>query len=432
MRTFLHIFSYEWKTLWRSMSLKVLLFVVFGAGLYGIYFGKFEIDNQNMRMEQVQMHERQQFDSLLYWATLDTTVFENKEKYQKAVSPTGVGWNKHFTYYLTHDAPDAAGLCLGQRDLFPVYYGFNVTDLARQVNTGELANPMKLLTGNFDLSYVFVFLFPLLVVALFYNLYAAEKEGGTLSLLKSQSISLSTILIGKGLLRLLIVWAMALVLLILGFSLQLVPMGSLFLQWSVIVLGYCLFWSLLMGLVVSLRRSAALSAIIGLGLWLIVTLITPSLLNLFVLANEPLPNRASMIHEVRSLNDQNWEKPKAFVLDQFYPDFPQYNDGDTTDFYKWYYASFTLLDKEASVLNARFEEQVKGRNALLSQWEWLAPAAMVHERLSEVSETDRESHLKFVREVYAQHQALRSLYYDRIFEGKVFSVEDLAKLESTL
>ena len=167
MKTLFHILSFEWKTLWRSNSLKVLLLVVFGAGIYGIYFGKFEIDKQQKRIAKVQQYERQQFDSLMLWVELDTTITSNKEKYQQAVSPTGVGWNKHFTYYLTNNAPPAAGLCLGQRDLYPVYYGFNVTDLARQVNTGELANPMKLLTGNFDLSYVFVFLFPLLVVALF-------------------------------------------------------------------------------------------------------------------------------------------------------------------------------------------------------------------------------------------------------------------------
>ncbi|MDN5210415.1 DUF3526 domain-containing protein [Fulvivirgaceae bacterium BMA12] len=435
MKTLFHILSFEWKTLWRSSTLKILLLVVIGAGIYGIFFGKFEIDKQQQRIAQVQQYERQQFDSLLVWVKLDTTFEANKEKYQKAVSPTGVGWNKHFTYYLTHDAPPAAGLCLGQRDLFPVYYGFNVTDLARQVNVGELANPMKLLTGNFDLSYVIVFLFPLLVVALFYNLYAGEREGGTLSLLQSQPASLRMILFSKGLLRLLIVWLLATVLFVLGFVLQGVSIGgniALFFQWLLIIYGYCLLWTLLMGIVVWLRQSAALSAMMGLGVWLVFTLITPALLNLFVLAKEPLPNRAEMIHTVRNLNDQNWEKPRSFVLDKFYPENPQYNPVDTTDFSKWYYASFTLLDKEANALKAQFEEQVKKRNALLKKWEWLAPAALVHERLSQLSDTDRESHLEFVKEVHAYHQELKDLYYARIFKGEQFSSDDLQTLKERL
>ncbi len=435
MKTLFHILSFEWKNLWRSNTLKVLLLVVFGAGIYGIYFGKFEIDKQQKRIAKVQQYERQQFDSLMLWVQLDTTIALNKEKYQQAVSPTGVGWNKHFTYYLTHSAPPAAGLCLGQRDLYPVYYGFSVSDLARQVNTGELANPMKLLTGNFDLSYVFVFLFPLLVVALFYNLYAGEEEGGTLSLLQSQSTSLRMILFSKGLLRLTIIWLLATVLLMLSFALQGISLsenGGLFFQWLVIIYGYCLFWVVLMGAAVALRFNSALSAMLGLGIWLIFALITPALLNLFVLANEPLPNRAEMIHAVRTLNDQNWEHPKSFVWDKFYPENPQYNDGDTTNFNKWYYASFTLLDKEANTLKDEFEAQVVKRNALLEKWQWLAPAAMVHEKLSTLSDTDRQSHLEFVKEVHAYHKGLKELYYARIFKGEQFSLDDLQTLSEKL
>ena len=435
MRILFHILSFEWKTLWRSSTLKILLAVVIGAGIYGIFFGKFEIDKQQRRIAQVQQYERHQFDSLLVWVNLDTTLAVNKEKYEKAVSPTGVGWNKHFTYYQTHEAPPVAGLCLGQRDLFPVYYGFNVTDLARQVNVGELANPMKLLTGNFDLSYVIIFLFPLLVVALFYNLYAGEKEGGTLSLLQSQPASLLMILFSKGLLRLLIVWSLATVLLVLGFILQGVSLAGnfvLFFQWLLIICGYCLLWTVLRGVVVWFRQSAALSAMIGLGIWLIFTLITPALLNLLVLGKEPLPNRAEIIHAVRNLNDQNWENPKSFVFDKFYLENPQYNLGDTTDFSKWYYASFTLLDKEANTIKTRFEEQVRKRNALIEKWEWLAPAALVHERLSRLSNTDRRSHLEFVNEVHVYHQGLKDLYYARIFKGDQFSIEDLQTLEEGL
>ncbi len=435
MKTILHILSFEWKVLTRNNSLKAIVLVVVGAGIYGIYFGKFEIDKQEHRISQVQLYEQQQFDSLLVWARLDTAVADNKKKRQAALSPSGVGWSKHFTYYLTNDAHSTAGLCLGQRDLYPVYYGFNVTDLARQVNTGELANPMKLFTGNFDLSYVFVFLFPLLIVALFYNLYSGEKEGGTLSLLQSQSTSVRMILVSRGLLRLFIVWALAALLLLAGFIIQGESLGehlSLFWQWLLIIFGYCLIWTILMGIVVWLRLSASLSAMLGFGVWLVFTLVTPALLNLFVLANVPLPNRADMIHAVRNHNDQAWEKPRSFVFDQFYSNNPQYDQGDTTSFHKWYYASFTLMDKEANALKAQYEMQVGKRNALLEKWEWLAPAVMVHERLSRVSCTDRHSHQEFVKEVHNYHDELKELYYTRIFQNEQFSMEDLRRLKEML
>jgi ABC-2 type transport system permease protein len=435
MKLLAHILRYEWKSLWRSNILVILLLVVLGAGTYGIYFGKYEIEKQQARIAQVQQHERQQFDSLLHWSTLDTAYETNQEKYLQAVSPSGVGWSKHFTYYFTHEAPPLAGLCIGQRDLFPVYYGFNVTDLARQVNVGELANPMKLLTGNFDLSYVFVFLIPLLIVALFYDLYAHEKEGGTLALLQAQPVSLTTILISKGLLRLLIVVVTVTVLLLLGFILQGISLSQqfgLFVSWLLVMYAYCLLWTLFMGVVINLKRSAALSAMIGLGVWLIFALITPALLNLFVSAQAPPPNRAEVIHAVRTLNDQVWESPKSFVFERVYHENPDFYTADTADFDQWYYASFTLLDNKANALKQQFEEQVAKRNQLLNHWQWLAPAAMVHEKLSNLSKTDRQSHQEFINELYIYHQELKELYYQRIFAKENFSRQDLEKLSERL
>ena len=433
MKTLFHILSFEWKSLRRSSTLKVLVLVVLGAGIYGIYFGKFEIDKQERQIAQVQRYEQQQFADLIRWAKLDTTTQAGKEKYVQATSPAGGDFDVHFTYYVTHEAPPLAGLCLGQRDLFPVYYGINVGDLARQTNGGELANPMKLLTGNFDLSYVLVFLLPVLIVGLFYDLYAGEKEGGTLSLLQSQPTSLSTVLLAKGLLRLLVVLGLATLLVVLAFGLQGISLRAHyrpFLQWLGIIYGYCLLWTALMGLIVWLRRSTALSAILGLAVWLIFTLVTPALLNLLALAEEPLPNRAEAINAVRTLSDKMWASPKSFVLNKFYQENPRYRNADTTNFDQWYYASFPLLDEEASALNATFETQVARRNHLLRQWEWLAPAALVHEKLSSIAQTDRESHRAFMERVQAFHQKLEETYYPKIFSSQAFDQADLENLST--
>ena len=435
MKTLFHILQFEWKTLKRSRSLGVLLCVFLGAGVYGIYFGKFEIDEQRIRIAEVEEFERQQFDSLILRAKLDTTISTNKQKYNSATVPSRFGMKGPFVYYVSKDPHPAVGLCLGQIDLFPVYYGFHIQALAKQLGTNELANPMKLLAGNFDLSYVMVFLLPLVIVALFYNLYASEKEGGTLSLLKSGPIALRVVLLGKALPRVLVILGLTASLLVLGFILQGVSLAdhsSLFFQWLLIIYGYSLLWILFMGVIVWLRQGSALSAILGLGSWLIFTIIAPALLNLFVSAQRPLPNRAELIHAVRNLNDKNWNTPKSFVFDRFYADHPVLNQGDTTDFIKWYYASFTLLDKEANRLKGTFEVQVKQRNELLEKWKWLAPAAWVHEKLSRTCGTDRGEHMAFLQEVHAFHEDLKNLYYPKIFNEQRFTMEDLEKLEERL
>ena len=435
MKTLFHVLQFEWKTLKRSRSLGVLLWVFLGAGVYGIYFGKFEIDEQRIRIAEVEEFEKQQFDSLMLRTKLDTTISANTQKYNSATMPSRFGLKGPFVYYVSKDLHPLAGLCLGQIDLFPAYYGFHIQALAKQLGTNELANPMKLLAGNFDLSYVIVFLLPLVIVALFYTVYASEKESGTLFLLRSEPIALGMVLLGKGLPRVLVILGLVTFLLALGFVIHGVSLADhfgLFFRWLWIIYGYSLLWILFMGIIVWLRQGSALSAILGLGGWLIFTVIAPALLNLFVSAQEPLPNRAEMIHAVRNLNDKNWNTPKSFVFDRFYADHPALNQGDTTDFIKWYYASFTLLDKEANRLKGTFEAQVKQRNELLEKWKWLAPAAWVHEKLSRTCGTDRRGHMAFLQEVHAFHEDLKSLYYPKIFNEQRFTMEDLKKLEERI
>lgn len=431
MSIWTHLLAYEWKLLLRSRTVLGLFLITLGAGIYGIYFGKFEMDKQAARITEVQAYEQAQFKDLMTWSKLDTSIAENQEKYEQAVSPTGVGWNKHFTYFVVNEAHPTAGLCLGQRDLFPVYYGFNVTDLARQLNVGELANPMRLLTGNFDLSYVLIFLLPLLIISLFYNLYAAEKEGGTLPLLKSQTVATANIFLAKGGLRFALVIGMSSLLIVLGFLLQDISIAeniAAFGQFLLFTYAYAALWTILMVGVVSLKRSSALTAMLALGIWLLLVLVTPALLNLYLTAKAPLPHRADVIHAVRNLNDKNWENTKSFVLDPFYAKHPQYDQGDTTDFNKWYYASFTSLDEAAQAMNQDFEAKIAARNDLISKWLWLTPAAALHEQFTRIAQTDRASHQAFLRDIHRTHDELKQLYYARIFAEESFSGQDLELL----
>ena len=88
---------------------------------------------------------------------------------------------------------------------------------------------------------------------------------------------------------------------------------------------------------------------------------------------------------------------------------------------QWYYASFTILDDKASSLNREFESQITKRNQFLDQWQWLAPAAMVHENFSSISQTDRASHLSFLQEIHNFHEELKMMYYTKIFNEGTFN-----------
>lgn len=69
------------------------------------------------------------------------------------------------------------------------------------VGSTEIENPHRLLVGRFDLASVLIFFYPILILALSYNMLSAEQEQGTLALTLSQALSLATFASGKVLLR---------------------------------------------------------------------------------------------------------------------------------------------------------------------------------------------------------------------------------------
>jgi ABC-2 type transport system permease protein len=76
---------------------------------------------------------------------------------------------------------------------YPMSYGSKVDFMY----DSEMENPWNLLSGHVDVAFVVVYLLPLLIFALSYNLLSVEREQGTLRMLLSQPLNLTTLLLGK-------------------------------------------------------------------------------------------------------------------------------------------------------------------------------------------------------------------------------------------
>ena len=85
------------------------------------------------------------------------------------------------------DPGPLTALAVGQSDLLPYYYDVNIyTNESTFQQNGEVENPLNLMVGRFDLAFVVIYLLPLLILALSYNVLSEEREQGTLALTLSQ------------------------------------------------------------------------------------------------------------------------------------------------------------------------------------------------------------------------------------------------------
>lgn len=312
------------KILWRfeaiSMfrnSFQMLLFAsILLLGLYAIYYGNAIIQVQRQTIEAVGEIERDEFNE--YRRSFEMTPSSTKEEQVLQIaSDPAYAWHRH-GYHAILPPHAYAALALGQRDVEPYYYKLTGMSLYYQLFEGELANPLKLYAGNFDLSFVLIYLFPLLVIAFTYGLYAEEKENGVLPLLNIQPIGLNKIILVRFGFYFLLITGLGILLSLIGFMVSGIGLDGLAaVLWSATLLCYLGFWFALMYALVALKRNSSLTAISAAALWLFFLIVFPAVLNSYATASHPVDSTVlTEITRRKSLeNEEDLEEAKTVVLE---------------------------------------------------------------------------------------------------------------------
>ncbi len=209
-------------------------------------------------------------------------------------------------------------LCAGQSDLFPAAFTIAGRQTEPATATEQTENPLKLLVGHFDLAFVLIYLYPLLVLALSFDLVATEKEGGTLKLSLSQPLKLRTLVASKILLRALFIIGVVIIFSTAGAALSGVNLtdGSVALRvllWTTAIICYGAFWFSLAISVNALGRSAPANALILAVSWLAFVFIIPSSINLAAAMSYPIPSRSVFVDAKRRAMQDAEARPDSEV-----------------------------------------------------------------------------------------------------------------------
>jgi ABC-2 type transport system permease protein len=169
------IIRHEWRLLVTDPSTWILFAVFTAAIVYGTLNGVRWVVFQetaiaDARQEEVERFAKHETEIVrIYREKATVSAFADPR------NPDGVGRSLGARYAILPPSPLAA-LAIGQSDLLPYY--FKVTTDARETMLAafEIENPHRLLTGRFDLAFVVVYLYPLLILALTYNLLSSERS----------------------------------------------------------------------------------------------------------------------------------------------------------------------------------------------------------------------------------------------------------------
>lgn len=349
-------------------------------------------------------------------------------------NPAQVGQTFAASYALLPRAP-LAPLSVGQSDLLPSYYKVTLDSREAMFAGDELENPANLLTGSFDVAFVIVFLYPLVILALSYNLLSGEKENGTLALTLSQPVSLAQVAAAKILVRGAVALGLTCVFTLLGALGAGVDLGApgaaaALAAFFGVTAIYGVFWFSLALLVNSFGRGSATNAMVLAGAWLTLALVIPSTVALVASTLYPVPSRVEMIQSIRSAT-RDASARGAQLLGAYFADHPELapeGEIDAGDYYSRKFVVEEEVSKLIAPLSGRFEAQIRGQQAVVSNLQYLSPAVLTQQSLNDLAGTSYARYAHFQRETERFASVWKAHFLPQVYRRAEFTAAGLDEL----
>ncbi|WP_404478964.1 ABC transporter permease subunit [Novosphingobium sp. BL-52-GroH] len=437
LRTFMLVFRHEWKLLLADRSLPLVCGLLAAMICYGFYNGFVEIGARDEMVAKALSHDvetaKGNHDSFRRMAAGSFT----PGPFDNLANPATLGGaaGPHAVLPSTALAPVA----IGQSDMMPNYYRIGMKSKVDFMYDSEIENPWALLSGHFDLAFVMIWVLPLLIFALSYNLLSAERETGTQRILLSLPLGVATLALGKIAVRALLILSVATVLpmlLTLIFRPEARSLGQAvpLLLWCALVIAYGLFWFALAFLVNSLRWSSAANALILIASWTVLVLIVPVLLNLTIGMAHPAPSRTALANTTRAIKADNLKRyDDLFSGDYRYiaePESLKVRNG-RIDIPPRTLASFLAkrdMDARVERLLTQFDRTIAEQQEAVNHIGFLSPAILLYDGMTSLAGTDGGRYGAFRAQVGAFHDGWRRRFEPSVMSGTAMTEADLGTL----
>lgn len=281
--------------------------------------------------------------------------------------------------------------------------------------------------GGVDMAFVLLYLLPLLIIALTYDLLLGEREQKTLALILSQPISPGTFLLGKLLARAGLILGATLIP-TLGFWLA--SGGGLLpaLLGALALLSYIAFWMAAAVATNAWMRSSATSALALMGLWLAALVLVPGLIRIGVETLYPPPSRVTLVNLSRQAAAEAESALKALEGNH---GAEAAAEGSTETYQQFLERKIEAHEHMEHALHdvlAEFDEQLAKQQALVQWLQVLSPAVVMREGMSELAGDGVLRHQRFKAQASAFHDAWKARFFGHITRAEPVTAADIEAL----
>lgn len=394
----------------RSRSVIIALTLYFLAGCISILIGRQFLQKQESAIAAVTRFQKEH---------IERNVIYNKDEF---------GLLMYYLKFAYINQPEPiAALAIGQQDINSTIQFLTIRGLEAQRYDTDLYNPYNLLTGNFDLSFVIIFLFPLLIIAVCFNGLSREKEGGTWPLVKVQSGMPLHFILQKLSIRLFTVLALLLLLLAMAKIIIPIPFDEKLMAYSLTSILYVLVWFAICFAIIALKKNSSLNALLLLSIWVLLCLLIPAAVNNYITAKYPVKEAYSTFIKQRDGYHTKWDKNKDSTMQLFFAHYPQYKNLVWTQpgfDYFWYYAMQQLGDDESAGETRAMRQKLRQREQLSSKTGLVFPAMHAQLQFTLIAGTGLQQHLQYLDSTARFHENLRLHFYPKIFNNSPVETEE--------
>lgn len=433
---FTHNFKYELKSLLRSKWLILLSAILLVIVLFAGYNGMQKVNKRLIDIKKITSKTKSKDESMLKVLDSIEKGFEVKlSKWKLPNDPMNIGFNNPRVAAM-HPKP-LTFISVGQSDLFthfvqPKVYGDNFAH-----NYSELSSPIQLLFGSFDISFIIIYILPLIIIAFSYNVLSNEKEYGSLKLLASQPISIYSWLLQKVGLRFFWLTLISVIVLLITFSINGLDFSNnVATLFSLLLLtaSYILFWFVIALAINIFIGSSAKNAVSLLGIWVFVILIIPAVISQLANVTYPIPSRTKMLSEIRNIKDETAKKQDK-ILDNFLRDHPEYaSKGDKINYSFWhkYIATQKLVEEELKPLLDSYDTQLQSQQKSIKKWQYISPAIIMQQSFNDLAGTSTAHYHSYKKQVINFSNTWRDFFIPLLYNKQPFKTstyKDLPKFE---
>jgi ABC-2 type transport system permease protein len=416
-KMFLKIFKHELRRLWRDYTAGIAALLIFAAALAAAYNGAHAFRAQAAAQANILAEENESFEKM----KRDAQAIEAGEKKAPPFGNPLKASSLKLFYPRTAALPPSgfAFASVGQTDVYPSFYKVSGRHREAFVGTQEMENPLNLLIGRFDLAFVVVYLLPLFIFAVSYNLLAGERESGTLRLLLAQGVKVRSLLFGKLAARAVVLLAP----LFLAAVLATAFFGGAdvwlkFALFAAAVVLYAAFWFGIAALVNLYGSASATNAAALAAIWIALVLIVPTLVHLTATAARPVPSRLELI--AASRDAQVRARRPVELLENYYAKHPERRpagkDLRVYDFPFYYAAIQREIDRQIAPEVERYDRALEAQQDFVQTAGVLSPALLAQEIFNDLAGTGFNRYQAFYRQTLEFYNA-----HVEFYEAKSFS-----------